>query len=100
MLFRSERLLYLYSVNHSAQESIQEYYAAGEVSDMMGNAIWISDPENLTNQIELSRFGRELWPYILAIVLGLLIIELFLGYTTSRNQKNLIEQGIAETSQA
>ena len=67
---------------------------------MMGNAIWISDPENLTNQIELSRFGRELWPYILAIVLGLLIIELFLGYTTSRNQKNLIEQGIAETSQA
>ena len=95
-----ERLLYLYSVNHSAQESIQEYYAAGEVSDMMGNGIWITDPENLMDQIELSRFGRELWPYILAIVLGLLIIELFLGYTTSRNQKDLIEQGMAETSQA
>ncbi len=97
---QADRRLFVYSVNHSAEESIQEYYSDDEILDIFSNAIWITDSESLINQIELSRFGRELWPYILGMVLVLLLIELFLGYTTSRNQKDLIEQGLADVSKA
>jgi hypothetical protein len=89
---QAQRPLYLYSVNHSPRESIQEFYSEDDITDMIVGANWISDPENLNTEIELSRFGKELWPYILAFVLGLFIIELILGYTTSRHQKNLFEQ--------
>jgi hypothetical protein len=97
---QAKKLIFVYSVNHLAEESIQEYFNEDEVLDHFSNAIWITDSENLVDQIELSRFGRELWPYILGIVLILLIIELLLGYTTSRKQKNLFEQDLVDVSQA
>jgi hypothetical protein len=91
--------LHIFSVNHSADESLQEYYGKDDMLETIGKGLWITDSENLSNQIEFSRYGRELWPYLLGIALLLLIIELILGYTSSRNQKNLIEPDMAEVSQ-
>lgn len=99
LIEQGDEILYVYSVNHSQDESVQEYYSAEQMQSIYDGGIWITDSEKLAEQVELSRYGRELWPYLLGLVLLLLLTELLLGYTSSRKQKDLMNQGLIEISQ-
>jgi len=96
---QGNELLYVYSVNHSPEESVQDYYSSQQIQSIYPEGKWITDSERLAEQVELSRYGRELWPYILGFVLLLFLTELILGYTSSRKQKNVMNQGMIEISQ-
>ncbi len=88
-LWHSEKLLFVYSVNHSPQESIQQYYQKNTIQKIFPNGIWIDPAQDILAEIEKSRFGIELWSYLIIIAIILVIGEMILSYTTSRKQKEI-----------
>jgi hypothetical protein len=91
-ILQSNNLLLPYSVNHSRLESAQDYYFQDELDKIYPNAQWITDRENLVEQVEAGRFGRELWPYLMGLVILLVFLEMALAYTGSSKQINFEEK--------
>jgi hypothetical protein len=94
-LKQNKEILGVYSVNHSPEESIQQYYNKSDLEKNIPGLVWIPEQENLINQVTRTRFGLELWPYLLAAVFALLLLEMFLAYTGSRKQKSEMEHEFA-----
>ena len=95
LLKQNGELLNVYSVNHSPDESIQVYYTKSDLEKVIPGSVWIPDPENLVNLVKQTRFGLELWPYLLSAVFVLLLLEMLLAYTGSRKQKSGMEHEFA-----
>ncbi len=95
LLKQNGEILNVYSVNHSPDESIQVYYNKSDLGKIIPGSVWIPDPENLVNLVKQTRFGLELWPYLLAAVFLLLLLEMLLAYTGSRKQKSGMEHEFA-----
>lgn len=79
-IWQGNNLIGVYSVNHSPEESHLEYFGESEITEIIPNSIWINPDEDLHNKLETVRFGKELWPYLLAFVIILLIFEMYLAY--------------------
>lgn len=75
-----------YSVNHPAVESTNRFYTAEQLTSIFPGGYWISPDKSIAGAIEQSRFGIELWPYLLLSVLLLLLIEMLLAFTGSRKE--------------
>ena len=90
-LKQNNEILGVYSVNHSPEESIQQYYNKSDLEKIIPELIWIPEQENLISQVSKTRFGLELWPYLLSAVFALLLLEMLLAYTGSRKQKSEME---------
>lgn len=88
-LWNSEKLLFVYSVNHPPQESIQQYYGRDAIHKIFPDGIWIDPAQDVHAEIEKSRFGVELWSYFLIAAIILLFCEMVISYTASRKQKEL-----------
>ncbi|MEJ2636460.1 MAG: BatA domain-containing protein [Calditrichia bacterium] len=95
-IWQGNRLMTVYSVNHSPLESRQEYYGENDLLPYLPHSRWIPGDDKLIEQIEASRFGRELWPYILGLVLLLLFLEMVLAYTGSRKHAREMQKELAE----
>jgi hypothetical protein len=95
LLKQNGEILNVYSVNHSPDESIQVYYTKSDLEKVIPGSVWIPDPENLVNLVKQTRFGLELWPYLLSAVFVLLLLEMLLAYTGSRKQKSGMEHEFA-----
>lgn len=87
-VLKGGKLMTLYSVNHPQQESVQTYLDQARVQAIFPGGKWLPQDDGMLAQIENSRFGVELWPYLLGLVLLLLLAEMALGYTASRRQAN------------
>ena len=85
-ILQGKQLLTIYSVNHTPAESRQQFLGKGDMERLLPHNHWFGDEENILQQIETSRFGKELWPYLLGAVLLLLLLEMLLAYTGSRKQ--------------
>ncbi|MFZ0389725.1 MAG: BatA domain-containing protein [Calditrichia bacterium] len=83
---QGNQLLSVYSVNHSPLESESVYMQKGDLEDLFPRLIWLEQTNELGKQIERSRFGLELWPYLLAAVLLLLGLEMVLARTSARGE--------------
>jgi hypothetical protein len=94
-LKQNNEILGVYSVNHSPEESIQQYYNKSELEKIIPGLVWIPEQENLISQVTKTRFGLELWPYLLSAVFVLLLLEMLLAYTGSRKQKSEMEHEFA-----
>ncbi|GAB4377266.1 MAG: BatA domain-containing protein [Calditrichia bacterium] len=94
-IWQGDKPFAVYSVNHSSAESIQQYYTADELEAHLGHIEWLPDEGQILQRIETSRFGVELWPYLLGIALFLLLVEMLLAYTGSRKESQQWEQELA-----
>ena len=94
-LIQNNDILGVYSVNHSPEESIQQYYNNSDLEKIIPGLVWIPEPENLTSQVTKTRFGLELWPYLLSAVFVLLLLEMLLAFTGSRKQNSEMEHEFA-----
>ncbi len=94
-IWQGNQILTMYSVNHSPGESEQQYMSSGDLENYFANFWWINQEDDLLKQIETSRFGRELWPYLLAVVFLLLLVEMILAYTGSKKQSERMKQELA-----
>ncbi|MBN2367306.1 MAG: BatA domain-containing protein [Calditrichaeota bacterium] len=88
----SDKTIAYYSVNHSASESVQEYLDDGDLKKAFPVFYWVDNHENLATEIRKSRFGRELWKFFLGSAIFFVFVEMFLGYTTSRKQEEVMKQ--------
>jgi len=77
----AEQPLALYAVNVETEESDLAAYSTSELETLFeGFPVKVFSEENaLTEQVRRSRRGRELWRWLLAAVLGLALLETFLG---------------------
>ncbi len=97
-ILQKDKLIAVYSVNHPASESLQEFYSGDDLRKAFPASTWINSDENLATEIEKSRFGRELWSYLLGLAIVFIFVEMFLGYTTSKKQKELSDAGQSGTN--
>jgi hypothetical protein len=95
-ILQGKKLLMVYSVNHSPLESVPDYLYNSLLQDLYPNGQWILDKGSLAQQIEKSRFGKELWPYLLGLVIILIFIEMALAYTGFSNRNGYAEDQVAE----
>jgi len=94
-IWQGNRLITVYSVNHSPLESRREYYGKEDLKALFPDFYWIPSDENVLKMVEISRFGKELWPYLLGFVLFLLLVEMVLAYTGGRQQARQFRQELA-----
>jgi hypothetical protein len=95
-ILQGNKILMVYSVNHSPLESVSDYYYQEVLQDHYPNGTWIPDRGSLVKQIEKSRFGRELWPYLLGLVIILIFLEMALAYTGFSRPSSHQENQVAE----
>jgi hypothetical protein len=94
-IWQSEQLLLVYSVNHPVEESIQQYYQQDNFQKAFPTGLWIDPGIEVTAEIEKSRFGVELWSYLVGIAILLMLCEMLISYTASGKQKELLGQELA-----
>jgi hypothetical protein len=95
-LWQSDRLLMIYSVNHPVEESIQHYYQQNDIQRAFPGALWIDPTRDITAEIEKSRYGLELWSYLIAGAILLIFCEMIISYTTSKRQKEMMGQELSQ----
>jgi hypothetical protein len=79
-------------------ESVPEYFYNTVLEDLYPNGQWILEKASLAQQIEKSRFGRELWPYLLGLVIILIFIEMALAYTGFTKRNGYLEDQVANAN--
>lgn len=80
-VWHGDKLQTIYSVNHSPEESQLRFFKEKDVSAVFQRATWINPEDNLAAEIASGRFGKELWPYLLGLIIILLIFEMILSYS-------------------
>lgn len=90
-ILQGDKLLTVYSVNHPPQESVQSYYSQSDLERILPESFWIAVSDNLIKQVRVTRFGIELWPYLIGTVLALLILEMIIARTATKKQKEEIK---------
>ncbi len=85
----------LYSVNPDPEESRQQFLEEKQLRNIFPWMHWFPPEGNISEAVEKTRFGKELWPYLLGLVLLLLLVEMILGYTGSRKEAERLQQELA-----
>lgn len=80
-VWHGDKLQTIYSVNHSPQESQLQFFKEKDISAVFQHATWINPEDDLAAEIASGRFGKELWPYLLGLIIILLIFEMILSYS-------------------
>ncbi|MDW7680437.1 MAG: hypothetical protein SCK70_07715, partial [bacterium] len=79
-LFNGKELVTKWAVNFHPLESELNYIAQTELSNIMGDLRVVDlKTGNMVKDVKLTRHGRELWKFVLALALLLLIVEMILG---------------------
>ncbi len=87
-LYTGNRLLNQWAVNPDPAESDISPIDSEKLKKIIGNnnIISIQKEEALASIVSTSRYGRELWKYLIEIVLLFLIIEMFLARESANNK--------------
>ncbi len=85
-VFQNGRAISLFSVNPWPQESQYNFYQKQAWKDILPGSILLRDDKNLAAEVFLNRQGKPLWNYMLALALFLLLIEMLLSRTASKNE--------------
>lgn len=87
-LYTGNRLLTQWAVNPDPAESDISPIDSEKLKKIIGNnnIISIQKEEALASIVSTSRYGRELWKYLIEIVLLFLIIEMFLARESANNK--------------
>lgn len=92
--YSENKLLDYISINHDPRESIAERFSDSEFEDYLkqigfgGKLILLSPKDDFSRVIYQSRFGTELWKYLLIVALLLAIVESILARSS---KKELVE---------
>ncbi len=80
-LYAEDQLVTRWAVNSDPDESNVTAIATNKLKDIIGESKIISIPkgEALASVVTTSRYGRELWKYLIGIILLFLIIEMILA---------------------
>ncbi len=95
-ILKNGKKIAVYSVNHDQKESSEEFLSEDDFGNIFKNTIWISPDAKIDNQVKMSRFGKEIWPYLLILALILLLIEMVLAFTGSRKESLQLKHEIAK----
>ena len=95
-VWQADRLLLVYSVNHPIEESLQQYYQQADLQRVFPGALWIDADRDAVAEIEKSRYGLELWSYLILGAILLIFCEMIISYTTSKKQKEIIGQELSQ----
>ncbi len=88
-ILQGNKLVFIYSVNISPRESVAAYFTRADL-EKVAPALWWIDPSEEVGKVVLStRYGVELWTYLLVAVLLLLLLEMLIAYTGSRREQPL-----------
>ncbi len=84
-LIAEDRLITQWAVNPDPDESIVTPIDENRIKEIIGEGKIISIPkgEALASMVTTSRYGRELWKYLIGIILFFLIIEMILARETA-----------------
>jgi hypothetical protein len=85
---KSGKTVSVYSVNHNPRESTNLYYDKSDLMNIFGNGMWIDPEDDLANKVKSSRFGKELWPFLLSFVVFLLFVEMILAFTGQKKVRS------------
>lgn len=88
-LYAEDRLITRWAVNPNPDESDVTAIATNKLKEIIGEGKIISIPtgEALASVVTTSRYGRELWKYLIGIALFFLIIEMFLARETADGRR-------------
>ena len=69
-----------WTVNYDPTELESEYFETAELKSLMrgGQVFEIKTAGNIAEKLKESRFGKELWKYLIAVTLVLLVVEMFI----------------------
>ncbi len=76
----------LLSVNHWREESQMNFYEETDIREILGNVYYFADYNDVSNQVEQRRFGKELWKYFLILAFILLLIEMLVARTSMKSE--------------
>lgn len=92
--YSGNKLLDYISLNHDPRESIVERFSDSDFEEFLkqigfgGRLIFLSSNDDFSIVIYQSRFGKELWKYLLMLVLFLAIVE---SLVARSSKKELVE---------
>jgi hypothetical protein len=78
-LYQDQQLLKAFHVNIDSRESNLEVQNFSEFQKAFPNAKIVKNQTNLSSEILQSRYGMELWKYIVGLVIILLILEMIIS---------------------
>lgn len=99
--FNNDRLIKMAAVNPDPGESVLEYWTSDEFAELLKkgsnklNVVIIEEGDDIANVIYQTRFGVELWKYLLIIVLVLALIEMLIARNTKQEIVSLKNVGNA-----
>ena len=74
------------SVNPWKEESEMRFFSTSDIEAALPRAHVFKGTENIAEQVQKSRFGKELWKYFLIIAFILLLVEMALARTGSKKE--------------
>jgi hypothetical protein len=95
--YSADKLIDFASVNHDPRESITDTYDTDELESFLKKTgsrsplRAISDRDDFIRAVYESRFGTELWSYLLIAALILMIIEMFVSKSSKKEMSDLIQ---------
>ena len=85
-LMHNERTLSILSVNPWKEESELRFYDSAALDELLPGARHLDDTANISEAVQQSRFGKELWKYFLMAAFILLFVEMLLARTGARKE--------------
>ncbi|MCB0316025.1 MAG: hypothetical protein KDH84_22695, partial [Calditrichaeota bacterium] len=85
-LMHNERTLSILSVNPWKEESELRFYDSAALDELLPGARHLGDTANISEAVQQSRFGKELWKYFLMAAFILLFVEMLLARTGARKE--------------
>ncbi len=77
----------VYSVNVSPRESVAEYFSRSDLERVDPQLWWIEPSREVAKVVIATRYGVELWTYLLLAAFVLLLLEMLVAYTASRREQ-------------
>ncbi len=96
-ILQGNKTIGVYSVNPDAAESRQQFATKQELLSLFPDGLWLPPGQDLLEKVEQTRFGKELWPYLLGMVLLLLLAEMVLAFTGSRKRAIAMQEELARS---
>lgn len=83
-ILNREQVLTVFSVNHWPAESVMQFDDEKKLAELLPEAKYIGNTENISEIIQENRYGKELWKHFLFIALLLLGIEMVVARTSAK----------------
>lgn len=94
--YSSDRMFYHAAVNHNSLESVTNYYDKSSLQDYFnkinpyGSTVFLENETDISRVVYETRFGSEIWKYLLITALLLALIEMYVA-KSSRKDLNEIK---------